>query len=158
MACKIKRPPIPQHQLQLYPLPDVPPRLLQLRPPSLLSLLLLVPQKSPQDLAASALGHNIDELHAALNPLVSRLMLLNVLTYGRDDILIGLAVAIRLLDDECLGHLARLLVGDLDDRTVGDVAVREEVGFEFGGSDLVALQCTSLARFGYAREALIEAR
>lgn len=43
------------------------------------------------------------------------------------------------LDDKRLGHLASIIVGDLDDRAVVDGGVSEEVGFKFGGSDLVAL-------------------
>lgn len=43
------------------------------------------------------------------------------------------------LDDESFGDFSRALVGYLDDGAVVDGRVGEEVGFELGGGDLVAL-------------------
>jgi hypothetical protein len=42
-------------------------------------------------------------------------------------------------DDEGLGDLLAFVVGDPDDRAIGDGRVGQQQGFEFGGRDLVAL-------------------
>lgn len=104
------------------------------------SLPLLVPQHSPQDLAARTLGDDVDKLHAAGEPLVAGLLLLD----EAGDV--AAQHGVRLLqphlgglDDKGLGHLAGALVGHGDHRAVGDGGVVEQAGFEFGGRDLEAL-------------------
>lgn len=65
-------------------------------------------------------------------------MLLNVLKDGPYNLILRLLRKRRGLDDKCLRNLSSLLVWNLDHGTVGHCGVREKMGLEFGGCDLVA--------------------
>lgn len=118
-----------------HPLP------LQLGALGLALRLFLIFQHAAQNLATRALGHRIDELDAALQPLVLCLVLLHVLFDGAADLGVGFARGYGrgALDDKRLGDFAGAVVGDGDDGAVVDEVVREEMRLEFRGCDLEAL-------------------
>lgn len=102
------------------------------------SFLLLVPKQSPQNLPTRTLGNSFDEPDTALEPLVSSLVLLDVLL----DRLSGCCIvgtSFSRLDDDGLGDFACCVVGNGDNGAVADGRVGEDVGFEFGGGNLQAL-------------------
>ena len=71
---------------------------------------------------------------------MSRLVFLHVLGHGPRDLLVGPGPdGLGVPYDECLGGFSGSSVWDGDDGAVGDVVVGEEVSFQFGGGDLVAL-------------------
>lgn len=102
-------------------------RELQLRTALPPCFLFPVPQQPPQDLPARALRYLSQDLHAALDPLVRRLVLLHVLADGFSNVLVRDGAGLGCLDDEGLGNLSCSLVGDLDDGAVRYVGVREDV-------------------------------
>lgn len=113
----------------------------QLRAPGPPRLPLLVLQQAPQDLAARALGDGVDELDAALEPLVPGLVGLDVRGDVAGDLGVGLAGGHgrRGPHHVGLGHLARALVRHRDHGAVVHGRVRQEVRLELSGGDLVAL-------------------
>ena len=95
---------------------------------------------SSEDFPARCLRNHIDELYPTFQPLVPRLLLLDVFLNAALDRDVGFFEADGAgFDDERFGDLAGALVGDLDDGTVLHGRVVEEAGFELGGGDLVAL-------------------
>jgi hypothetical protein len=118
---------------------QIPALQLAARFPSL--LLLRIPQEAPEDLAGGRLRDLINELDASRDPLVSCLVLLNILlNFASDNAIVLLDANRRRLDDKRLGNLARCLVGNLDDRAVGNGWVGEKMRLELRRCDLVALQ------------------
>lgn len=115
------------------------PSLSQLGPSRLSRLLLPIAQQPPQNLAARTLRNHIYKLDPALEPFMPGLVLLHVQVNILEHISVRLSLRLRRLDNKGLGEFARPVVGDLDDGAVGDVWVDEEVGFELGRCDLVAL-------------------
>lgn len=77
--------------------------------------------------------------YVAVNRL-DRLVLRHVSSLGR-------------LDDERFGQFAGMSVWDLDNSTVRDERVVEEVRFQLGRSDLVALGTCLVKDWGYVRGA-----
>lgn len=112
---------------------------LQLGALGLAGRLLLVLEDAAEDLAAGALGDGVDELDAALEPLVLCLVLLDVLLYGAANVGIGFSRGGGGLYDKRLGDLAGAVIGDGDNGAVVDVVVGEEVRLELGRGDLEAL-------------------
>lgn len=103
-------------------------------------LLLLIPQHAPQNLPAGTLGNHLDKLDAALEPLIPRLVVGDILVQRLGHVLVGAALCGGGgFHDEGFGDFARVLFGYLDHRAVRDELVAEEVGFELGWRDLVAL-------------------
>jgi len=118
-------------------------------------LLLLIPQQPPENLAAGALGHLVDELDPALEPLVPRLVLLDVFGHvARHHAVRVLEADGWRLDHKRLWHFALALRRDADDDAVVDGRVREDVRFEFGGRDLETL---CVKRTGCVSEGLLRA-
>lgn len=104
-------------------------------------MLLLVPKDAAQDLAAGALGYSVYKFNAALEPLVPCLVPLDVLLDSTNNFRVRLACVdgAGVLDDVCLGDLARAVVRDWNDDTVRDVFMGENMCLEFGRGDLKPL-------------------
>ena len=111
---------------------------LQLRTLLLPLLLLLVPHHAPENLAAGTLRHHIDELNPTSQPLVIALVFLDMLRDISLENLIGVFDRAGSFDDKGFGHLAFAVGRNADDDAVVHAWVGEEVGFEFGWSDLHA--------------------
>jgi hypothetical protein len=109
-------------------------------------LLVLIPQQPSQDLPTGTLRNHVDKLDTALQPLVSRLVLLDVLLDLELDERVTVLEMYRLrLDDVCLGQLTCVVVWDGDYRTVCDGRMIEKASFEFCRSNLKTLQFRQLA-------------
>ncbi|KAI6763522.1 hypothetical protein HG531_012910 [Fusarium graminearum] len=112
---------------------------LQLGTRLLPSLPLTVSQQAPQDLTTGALGNYVDELNTALQPLVSSLVLFDMLVNALRYLIVRLALGLGRLDDESLGDFASAEIGDLDNGAVVHKGMSEQMGFELCRSDLMSL-------------------
>lgn len=122
---------------------DTPPRSQFLSPLELGAFLgpgslLLVPQQPAQNLATGALWDHVEELNAALDPLVWCLVFLHMLKDGLHYLVFRLVGHSRRLYDECFWNFACRVVRNLDHCTVGNSRMGQEVGLEFCRGDLVA--------------------
>ena len=107
-------------------------------------LLLLVSEHPPENLTRGTLGNNINKLNTARNPLVLRLVVLNVfLDLSCKHPIVFLNSYRGRLDNESFGDLSGPLVGYLDNGAVVYRRVGEEVGFKLGRCDLVPLEMVS---------------
>lgn len=102
-------------------------------------LLLVISKHPSQYLTTGTLWNDLDELNAALEPFVFRLVLFHVKMNRLHGFVIGLLSRFERFDDKGFGEFASTWVWDLDDCTVGNKRVGEEVRFQLGGSDLVTL-------------------
>lgn len=102
---------------------------------------LLVPQHPPQDFSTWRLRNHIDELHSTGQPLMPRLLLLDMSAdLPHEHALIVFEADGVGLHDEGFGNFAGAVVLDRDDSTVGDGGVVEQASFELSWCDLKALE------------------
>jgi hypothetical protein len=104
------------------------------------SLPLTISQQASQDLTTRTLGDDIDKLNTTLEPLMTRLVFLDMFVNALCNLLVRLALCLGCLDDKSLGDFASASVGDLDNSAVVNKGMAKEMSFELCWSDLMALK------------------
>jgi len=103
-------------------------------------LLLSISKQPSEDLAAGALGNSVKKLNSALEPLVMRLVVLDVLdNLCRHLLLISRSHGFR-DNNERLGDLAGPVIGDRNNSYVVDGGVSKQVSLQLSRRNLMSLR------------------
>ena len=97
-------------------------------------------QNTSQNLPTGRLWYNVQNPNTTLQPLVSRLMLLNMLMNCFHDIGIRNTLCFFALDDKGQGYFSCALVHNANYCAVGNVGMVEKMGLQFRWRNLMALQ------------------
>lgn len=103
----------------------------------------LVFQDTSQDLPAGALRDLRNKLNPTLQPLVPRLVLLNMLADGGSQLEIRLLTSLYAFHYKGFRDLTGQIVGNWDDSAVVDEVVGEDMGLQLRWGNLITLSLVS---------------